>query len=391
MRPAPSLPNRPGRLLGLAAAAFLSAGLQAQTYRGPALRSPVILPEERELGSFPAAPLPGDLQQGLDAALRIAQEKTKAPAITAAVAVPGRGLWTGSRGLDPAPPSPRLFYWASAGKPFTAVLVIQLIEEGKLTLATTIDRWFPDFPEARRITVEQLLSHTSGIFSWQQDRKLRKTPGYKTPERLIAIALSHPMDFAPGEHWSYSNTGYTMLGRIIEIVDGRSYADAVQARILKRLGLANTTVARPHAPEPPCPRPHPQASDELPMDTSLATPFAAGSVVASAEDMIRFWHGLLGGRLVSRAGLEAMFSKLYPMFNQRVSFYGLGVMVQDVPGGTPQVWLGHSGGTPGIKAEVAYSREVNAFAAVALNNDGSAQATINLLLRALRGEPMAGP
>lgn len=362
-------------------------GLDAQVYQGPALRDRVSLPGVHTLGAFPTAALPAGLQKRLEATLTLAQEKTKAPAITAALAIPGRGLWIGQRGLGSAGNSPPPFYWASAAKPFTAVLIIQLIEEGKLTLASPIDRWFPDVPQAKGVTIEHLLAHTSGIFSWQLDQKLRKTPGYKSPERLLAVARSHPKDFSPGAFWSYSNTGYTMLGRIIEILDGRSYADAVQARILNRLGLTHTTVARPHVQEPSYPKPHPQTPGEPPADGSLATAFAAGSVVASAEDMVRFWHAFLSGQLVSRTWVEVMFSKLCPMFNQRVSFYGLGVMVNDLPGTTPQVWLGHSGGIPGIKAEVAFSQEARAFGAVALNNDGSAQATLHLLFKALQEDP----
>ena len=348
LAPVPPSPRR--RRSRLAAALFLSVGLGAQTYRGPALREPVKLPMAQDLGSFPIEAFPPDIQRSLEAALANATEKTKAPAITAAVAAPGRGYWTATRGLDSKPGEPPRFYWASVGKTFTSVLIFQLIEEGRLSLASPIDRWFPDYPNAKHITVEQLLSHTSGIFSWQQDLKLRKTPGYKTPDQLIATARKHPNDFAPGEYWSYSNTGYTMLGLIVEKTDGRSYADAIQARILNRLGLTQTAVVRPHAPEPACPKPHFQESEDMPGDTSMATPFAAGSIVATAQDMIRFWHGLLTDRLMSRPTLESLFTRLYPMFNQRITFYGMGVMVSDVPGPLPDTWLGHSGGTPGIKA-----------------------------------------
>ena len=109
---------------------------------------------------------------------------------------------------------PRWFWFASDGKAFTAVVVQQLVEEGKLKFDDKLARWFPDYPNARVITIDHPLTHTSGIYSFQADSGLlRAKPGYKTPEELIAVALTHGNAFCPGEYWSYSNTGYVMLKR----------------------------------------------------------------------------------------------------------------------------------------------------------------------------------
>lgn len=107
--------------------------------------------------------------------------------------------------------------------------------------------------------------------------------------------------------------------------------------------------------------------------------------------MVRFWHGLLTDQLLRRTSLDTMLSRLYPMFQGQVSFYGLGVLVNDLPGPRPDTWVGHSGGTPEIRAEVSFSLERKAFAAAALTNNGSAQATMNLLFQALETEPAAEP
>jgi len=111
-------------------------------------------------------------------------------------------------------------------------------------------------------------------------------------------------------------------------------------------------------------------------------------VVATAADMVEFWHALLGGRLLKPATVRERFDRLYPMFDPG-TFYGRGVMLYDVPDkdGRRLTWLGHSGGAPGTKALVIYSVEENAFVAVAMNNDGSVEATANLLLKALRSRP----
>lgn len=361
---------------------------QAQPYHGPALRGPVALPSTEELAVFPVGKFPPALEENLSAALALAHSKTQAPVITAAVAVPGGGFWSATRTLDPLAVAPEYLYWASAGKAFTSVLIHQLIEEGKLTLTTPIARWFPDYPNAEVITIEHLLTHTSGIFSFNHDLKFRAQARSHTPAELIAFAKKHGNSFCPGELWSYSNTGFLMLGIIVEKLDGCSYADAVDARIVRRLGLAHTKALTSITDRAEIAQPHPTDPVETKVAVAFNLPYGAGCIVASAEDMVRFWHGLLAGKLLSPATVTGMFSTLYPMFDQRVSFYGRGVMVSDIPDQFADVWIGHSGGTPGIKAEIIYSQKTHAFVAVALTSDGSAQSTVNLLLKTLRGEPL---
>ncbi len=322
----------------------------------------------------------------LDAAMKKAMDATKAPAMTVAVGVPGRGLWSATRLRDEAGGAapPRWFWFASVGKAFTAAVVLQLVEEGKLSLDDQLARWFPDYPNAGAITLDHLLTHTSGIYSFQADETLRAKPGYHPPEDLIKVARSHGNTFCPGEYWSYCNTGYVMLGRIVEIIEGQPFHESVNSRVMGRLELKNTKALAPREQPGGLARPHPADPREAAREPSLSTPYAAGSVVATAEDMVRFWHAHLGGRLLRPAAVRAQFERLYPMFGGG-TYYGRGVMLYDVPDqdGRRLTWLGHSGGAPGTKALVIYSVEAGAFVAVALNYDGSAEATANLLLKAL--------
>lgn len=123
------------------------------------------------------------------------------------------------------------------------------------------------------------------------------------------------------------------------------------------------------------------SKQEKPIDPSWAG--AAGPIVGSAGDMVRFWSALLDGRLISPSLAASMTTTLYPMFDPG-TFYGLGTMVFDVPDGNKRIlWIGHAGGTPGASALVVYSPADHAFAAVALTGDGSAVASVNLLLKAL--------
>ncbi len=326
----------------------------------------------------------------LERALDKAQSATKAPAMTVAVGVPGRGVWSATRGTpgDTNAP-PRWFWFASVGKAFTAAVVLQLVEEGKLSLDDPLSRWFPDFPNAKAITLDHLLRHTGGIYSFQNDPKLRVQPGYHAPEELIGVARAHGNGFCPGEYWSYSNTGYVLLGLIVERVEGRPFHEVVDTRVIRRLGLVNTRALAPQEELPGLARPSPSRPTEEPVGSTVpTTPYAAGNVVATAGDMVRFWHALLAGELLKPATVRNQFAELLPMFDPG-TFYGRGVMLYDVPDkdGRHLTWLGHSGGAPGSKALVLYSVESKAYVAVAMNNDGSAEATANLLLKALNAEP----
>ena len=317
----------------------------------------------------------------LDNAMLQAMGLTKAKVMSAAVATK-KASWQATKSADGSPQTQKL-YWASVGKAFTATVIFQLVEEGKISLDDTVAQWAPEAPNAANITIDNLLQHTAGLFSANEDLKVRKSARYYTPDEDIAISAQHGAMFCPGQHWRYSNTGYTVLGKIIEQVDGRAYHEAVNARISQRLNLATLRALAPQ---------------EKALDVALITPadgtesslvtgwgYAAGSVVSSAEDMLRFWQALLTSELFAETNSEKMFEQLYPMFDKG-TFYGRGVMLYSLPksDSTSKQWLGHSGGMPGVKAIVVYSPEDKAFVAVALTGDGSVEATANLLLKQLK-------
>lgn len=362
----------------------------AKPYRGPKLHRAA----ERRVFAEAAKPFGDGMDSNAVSRLERAFEKalqvTKSPALTGAVGVPGRGLWSATRSQSTENgTTPRWFWFASVGKAFTAAVVLQLVEEGRLSLDDKLIRWFPDYPSATAITIDHLLCHTSGIYSFQNDPSLRARQGYHTPEELIEVARAHGNGFCPGEYWSYCNTGYVMLGRIIEQIEGKPFHEVLAARVIQRLGLKNTKALAPQENPPGVAEPHRTTSQAEAMEDSVpTTPYAAGNVVATAADMVAFWHALLGGELLKPATVRDQFDRLYPMFDNG-TFYGRGVMLYDVPDkdGRRLTWLGHGGGAPGVKVLVAYSAGANALVAVALNNDGSAEATANLLLKALSQEP----
>jgi D-alanyl-D-alanine carboxypeptidase len=379
----------PRRLVLTAAVSVLASPALAapvcrgrKPYMGGALHAPLDAAIWDQAARGGADRLSAAVSGDLDARFAKARGLMPVRALTAAVAAPEGQIWTASTAEKLSAP----FFWASVGKAYTATAVLQLAEEGRLSLDAPMSRWFPDMPNASAVTLEDLLAHTSGIYSFQADPELRAAPGYKAPAQLLATAARHPADFCPGEAWSYSNTGYVLLGQILEAVEDRPYHEVVTARVVDRLGLTETVIMAPRTSPPGLVAPAPAQGQASGTDDDPTTPYAAGGVAASAADVVRFWRGLLGGRLHSAPMLRRRFARLYPMFGGRTEFYGLGVMVTDLGAADPRshdVWLGHDGGLPGAKATMIYSVEKRAFAAVALTGEGSPQATANLLLQAL--------
>ena len=215
------------------------------------------------------AQLGAGAQGKLDRALRTAMAGTEAPGAIAGVWVRDRG-WTATRGTTRRGGSrrPTLREHTRIGsvtKTFTGTLILQLVDEGKLRLDDTIERWFPQLPDAHTITIRQLGSMSSGIDSYTAnaaitDRYLTRPTTVWTTSELIAAGVGQPRLFAPGTDFYYSNTNFVMLGHIIEQVTGEPIARVMKQRIFAPLKMrktsypvhqaaAGTVLARLHEPE----------------------------------------------------------------------------------------------------------------------------------------------
>jgi D-alanyl-D-alanine carboxypeptidase len=347
-------------------------------YVGPGVHAPATAKDFQSHGA-----LDGVLDPQIAARLQAAFDRGLAAspgvkAITVTVAVPGRGVWTAQRAATGDPPAP-LYWWASAGKMFTAATILQLADEGKLSLSDPVSRWVAGVPNGDVVTVEHLLNHTSGLFSANEDLVVRREDRPLSFEDRVEVAARHGAMFCPGERWRYSNTGYDLLGRIVEAVDERPYAEAVTARIVTPLGLRATRIlaqggafADMAAIVPP--------GAAKPFDPTQPGP--AGAVVASSPDMVAFLQALLGARILKPETTASLLRTPYPMFDPG-TFYGLGLMLYDIPAQPSGLyWIGHSGGAPGVAAQIAWSPRDKAFVAVALTGEGSPPAFANALLKA---------
>src|SRR3954464_14396307 len=190
------------------------------------------------------------------------------------------------------------FRVGSITKPFVATAVLQLVGEHKLALEDTVERWLPALvPNGERITVRQLLNHTSGLFAFGGDRDF-VTHAFEdplrawTPQEIVAIATAHPPTFAPGTAWSYSDTNYFILGMIVEAATGRPLAGELRRRILPPLRLRATSLPT----EPDIAGPHAHGYFLRPLeDVTVGSPsvqWAAGALVSNADDLARFFRAL---------------------------------------------------------------------------------------------------
>ena len=150
------------------------------------------------------------------------------------------GSWSRER----APVDRPALYWASAGKTFIAVVILQLVEEKRLSLDAVIEDFVPGVPNGRAITIRDLLQHTSGSTApMRMRRRARRYDGGR--QRRCRHCCAAWRDVLSGAAWRYSNTGYDLLGMVIEKVDGRDYRSAIEARIVRPLGLSTLKVPGP--------------------------------------------------------------------------------------------------------------------------------------------------
>lgn len=259
-------------------------------------------------------------------------------------------------------PSDGYFRMASTSKTLIATVILQLESEGRLSLDDTVDHWLPGVVhgngnDGSRITVRQLLQHTSGLHDG--------LPGYSTPQeyyeqrhyvyssrQLVALSMEHAPDFPPGEGWQYSNTGYILLGTIIHQITGHPAHREIEDRILRPLGLART---RWGGTASSLPRPHAEAyqlfgpgsrvdvTDQIPVDHENL------SFVTTTRDENHFLRALLGGRLLPRRQLAEM--KRTVAVNAEVQQlwpggrYGLGLVERPLSCGG--IYWSHEGGDGG--------------------------------------------
>ncbi|KAB1157789.1 serine hydrolase domain-containing protein [Flavobacterium luteum] len=209
--------------------------------------------------------------------------------------------------------SSTIFQVGSITKQFTATVILKLVEDNKLTLQDRLTKYFPDYPRGNEITIAHLLSHTSGIYEYFRNPEYHITKSEKplTKEERIALFKDKAMDFNPGTAFSYCNSGYELLGLIIEKITHKPYEQVVREMILKPLkmknsgfdfiGLKSNLKAKPYTMYSKN-----KIIESIPWD-STAT-YSAGSMYSNAKDLYLWNEGLLKNKIIKKSTLENAYT-----------------------------------------------------------------------------------
>ncbi|MGW6731391.1 serine hydrolase domain-containing protein [Streptomyces sp. NPDC055013] len=252
------------------------------------------------------------------------------------------------------------FRIGSMTKMFVATVMLQLAGERRVALDAPVERYLPGVVrghgnDGRKVTVRQLLQHTSGIpdiLDHLSPQEILEDPlAHREMRDLVDIALAHPPTFEPGTGWRYSNTGYFLAGMIIERVTGRTYGEEIRRRVITPLGLRETFVPGDSSEIPgPHPRGYVRPGEDAPLrDITAINPTVggpAGEMISSGGDVNRFLAALLRGRLLRPDQLREM-TRTRPTGNPDGRAYGLGLESRPLPCGG-RYW-GHTGDIPGYE------------------------------------------
>ena len=256
------------------------------------------------------------------------------------------------------------FRLGSITKQFTAASILLLEERGKLKVEDPVKKYMPDAPAAwDKVTIFHLLTHTSGIPSFTSfpDYESKQAQAM-TPQQLVDWFKDKPLEFEPGSKWNYSNSGYVLLGYLIEKISGQSYADFVQQNIFTPLGMkdsgydSNSALIVHRAAGYSRGKDGPENAGFV----NMTVPLSAGGLYSTTEDLLRWEEGLFGGKVLKPESL----AKMTTPFKEDYAF-GLGVGTQN-----GHKRINHNGGIQGFNTSLAYYPDDKLVVAVLANLNG---------------------
>jgi len=320
------------------------------------------------------------------------------PGISAIITRNGQVVYQGVAGLadleTQAPVTPDMvFRLGSITKQFAAAVALQLIDEGALSLDDTVSDYLPDYPQpGASATVRQLLNHTSGIQAYTG------IPGWMTEENtdtaystqeLIAVFADQPANFQPGESWAYNNSGYVLLGAVIEAVTGQSWSEALNARISQPLQLQTLQSGQADVMFDEMAQGYTldQEGEAVPAQRiHMSVPHAAGDMLGNTSDLAGWGYALHTGQVVSPALYQQMIARTELPDGEMID-YGYGIVPFDVRG---QEAIGHGGGIFGFTTDSLYLPDSGIFVAV-LNNTDQPPVSPSTMTRRLAAYALGDP
>jgi CubicO group peptidase (beta-lactamase class C family) len=305
-------------------------------------------------------------------------------------------LFRGARGLADVELGVALspddaFRIGSNTKQFTAATILTLAEQGRLATSDTISRFLPDYPDGEHITIDELLRHTSGIKDYTSipgyfDKAIREDV---STAQLIDVFKHLPVDFPPGTEWQYSSSGYVVLGAIIEKVTGKPWHVAMREILLAPLGLARTAYddGSTLIPHRALGYGIGAAGDAVTAPyISMTQASAAGGLVSTADDLMRWMHALHSGKVLSPDAYRRM-TTVVTTASGRPTDYACGIAIRRVRG---ERAFEHVGRDPGFMSETLYLPE-SATGVVVLTNTDSPRADISVVAAKLAAIAIGRP
>jgi CubicO group peptidase (beta-lactamase class C family) len=268
--------------------------------------------------------------------------------------------------LDVVMKPENVFQIGSMTKQFTAVGILMLEEEGKIDLEDDVRKYIPDFPvQGDQLTIRQLLNHTSGIKDFTKMKTIMTIARNDlSPKELVDFFKAEPVDFLPGEKFEYNNSGYVVLGYVIELVSGMSYKDFVEQRIFQKLGMKDSRYAsdrelvknRAYGY-------HDRNGYTNKMWVSLNIPYASGSLMSTVDDLLIWQNALNTNKLLKQETLRKAFTP-GTLSNGETLTYGFGWHIKDLEGVPVRE---HGGSVFGFKSMGVYLPEQDIYV-VGLSN-----------------------
>jgi CubicO group peptidase (beta-lactamase class C family) len=313
----------------------------------------------------------------VDDLLKAEMEKQQIPGLALMVIKDGKPIKTECYGIanlewNAPVTTDTVFEIGSMTKQFTAACILMLAEDGKLSLDDKISRHLEKTPPAwSDITIRHLLTHTSGIKNYTvlDGFELSK---HLTQAQFIEKIGSYPLDFQPGASWSYCNSGYNLLGFIIENTSGKNYWDFLRERIFKPLQMTNTTRRLPSIIVP-----HRAAGYELKnhahinRDYDLTDLFSAGAIISTITDIAR-WNAALGGETVLKASSKEQWWTPVKLNDGQTKNYGFGWFLDPLDGHKD---IGHGGSTSGFSSTIQRFPDDKLSVLILTNTDKEGTAT----------------
>lgn len=277
-----------------------------------------------------------------------------------------------------------VFQLGSMTKQFTAVAIMMLQEQGKLSTEDTISKYIPDFPNGSAISIHHLLTHTSGIKDFTKMKTIKDIAQKEmSPAMLLDFFKNEPVEFSPGEKFEYNNSGYVILGHIIEVVSGQTYEDFVTEHLFRKIGMEQSGYASDRKIIKNRAYGYHKKETGYVNKTAIhfSVPYASGALMATAEDMLKWQNTLKQYKVLSESTMKKVFSR-NRLNNGEEFTYGYGWHIRELAGFTSYE---HGGSVFGFKTMGVYIPEKDLYVLGLSNCDCNSptQLTLDIAKEAL--------